>query len=87
VVSAHLAVDSLTDVVGSKGENTDNERMLSALYPIATAKAEVEFGFKQSRRIAARYDKLAANDLAFIQLESAYGSALMSPRPISAVRE
>ncbi len=37
---------------------------------------------KQCRRVATRYDKLAANYLAFIQLASiAYGCALMSPRP------
>ena len=37
---------------------------------------------KQCRRVATRYDKLAANYLAFIQLASiGYGCALMSPRP------
>jgi len=37
---------------------------------------------KQCRRVATRYDKLAANYLAFIQLhQSGYGCALMSPRP------
>jgi transposase len=36
---------------------------------------------KQCRRIATRYDKLAANYLAFIQRRSGYGCALMSPRP------
>ena len=37
---------------------------------------------KQCRRVATRYDKLAANYLAFIQLgQSDYGCVLMSPRP------
>src|SRR5271156_4121974 len=37
---------------------------------------------KQCRRVATRYDKLAANYLAFIQLASIRcGCALMSPRP------
>ena len=37
---------------------------------------------KQCRRVATRYDKLAANCLAFIQLRrSGYGCELMSPRP------
>src|SRR5579871_4910912 len=37
---------------------------------------------KQCRRVATRYDKLAANNLAFVQLAlSGYGSVLMSPRP------
>jgi transposase len=37
---------------------------------------------KQCRRIAARYDKLAANYLAFIQVASiGFGCALMTPRP------
>ena len=37
---------------------------------------------KQCRRIATRYDKLAANYLAFVELpRSAYGCAFMSSRP------
>ena len=37
---------------------------------------------KQCRRVATRYDGLAANDLAFIQLASIrYGCASTSPRP------
>jgi len=38
---------------------------------------------KQCRRVATRYDKLAANYLAFIKLASirAFGYAPMSPRP------
>jgi transposase len=37
---------------------------------------------KQCRRVATRYDKLAANYLAFIQLASiGLGCMLMSPRP------
>ena len=37
---------------------------------------------KQCRRVATRYDKLAANYLAFVQLASIRcGCALMSPRP------
>jgi hypothetical protein len=37
---------------------------------------------KQCRRIATRYDKLAANDLAFVKpAASASGCALLSPRP------
>ena len=37
---------------------------------------------KQCRRVATRYDKLAANHLAFIQLaQSGYGYELMSSRP------
>jgi hypothetical protein len=37
---------------------------------------------KHCRRVATRYDKLAANYLAFVQLASiSYGCALMSPRP------
>jgi transposase len=41
---------------------------------------------KQCRRGATRYDKLAANYLAFIQLPSyGCGCALMSPRPTRAV--
>ena len=40
---------------------------------------------KQCRRVATRYDKLAANYLAFIQLhQSGYGCALMSSTPITA---
>ena len=36
---------------------------------------------KQCRRVATRYDRLAANYLAFVQLASiSYGCALMSPR-------
>ena len=36
---------------------------------------------KHCRRVATRYDKLAANYLAFVQLaQSGCGSALMSPR-------
>ena len=39
---------------------------------------------KQCRRVATRYDKLSANYLAFIKLaRSAFGCALMSPRPSS----
>jgi hypothetical protein len=47
--------------ISVKWRNTHSEHMLSALHPIATAIVEVEFGC---------YDKLAANDRAFIQLES-----------------
>jgi transposase len=37
---------------------------------------------KHCRRVATRYDKLAANYLAFVQLASIrFGCALMSPRP------
>jgi len=37
---------------------------------------------KQCRRVATRYDKLAPNYLAFVNLRrSGYGCALMSPRP------
>jgi transposase len=37
---------------------------------------------KQCRRVATRYDRLAANYLAFVQLASIrHGCALMSPRP------
>ncbi len=37
---------------------------------------------KQRRRVATRYDRLAANYLAFVQLaQSGYGCVLMSPRP------
>jgi len=39
---------------------------------------------KHFRRVATRYDKLAANFLAMIQLASMRGSALMSLRPNSA---
>jgi hypothetical protein len=40
---------------------------------------------KQCRRIATRYDRLAANYLAFIKLASIrIGYVLMSPRPTSA---
>jgi hypothetical protein len=39
---------------------------------------------KQCRRVATRYDRLAANYLAFVQLASSgYGYVLMSPRPSS----
>ena len=39
---------------------------------------------KHCRRIATRYDRLAANYLAFVQLASSgYGCAVMSPRPSS----
>ena len=36
---------------------------------------------KQCRRVATRYDKLAANYLAFSSRQSAYGCELMVPRP------
>jgi transposase len=37
---------------------------------------------KRCRRVATRYDMLAAKHLAFVQLaQYAYGCALMSPRP------
>ena len=38
---------------------------------------------KQCRRIATRYDKLAANYLAFVKLAFVYGCAFMSARPSS----
>ena len=41
---------------------------------------------KQCRRVATRYDKLAANYLAFVKLASSeFGCVLMSPHPSSQV--
>jgi len=48
----------------------------------ATGLSVSSIRIKQCRRVATRYDKLAPNYLAFVNLRrSGYGCALMSPRP------
>ncbi len=56
------------------------------MFPVSIELAIWSNGFlnkiKHCRRVATRYDKLAVNYLAFVQLASiSYGCALMSPRP------